>query len=87
MKTTLIRIFAIMTLATSMSAFAMSEKPKDAGAAKANKANCTETTVSYPVDQPSSNDRSDEDNAKSRQQKIKEQNKQWLHDLQTISAG
>lgn len=80
MKSTLIRIFTIMSLATSM--FAMSEKAKDAST---NKTHSDETTVCAPADQRNSQGQSDEGDSKSR--KIERQNKQWLHDLQGIYGG
>ena len=80
MKSTLIRIFTIMTLATSM--FAMSEKAKDASS---NKKHSDETTVCTPADQQNSQGQSDEGDSRSR--KIEQQNKQWLHDLQGIYGG
>ena len=80
MKNTLIRIFTVMTLATSM--FAMSEKAKEASTSKTNSG---ETTVCAPADQKDSHDGMDKGESKSKQ--IEEQNKNWLHDLQGVYGG
>ena len=82
MKNTLIRILAIMTLATSISAFGLSEKASEAK--KTHSSNAT-TTTSYAQDEPKA-DRS-QDKKRSREQMIQEQNKQWLHDLQGVYGG
>lgn len=87
MKTTLIRILSIMTLATSMSAFAMSEPAKGAGA-DPKKTHSNETTVSMlSVDEPKSQQGTATDNDKSRKQQIEQQNKEWLHNLQGVYGG
>lgn len=80
MKNTLIRIFTVMTLATSM--LAMSEKAKEASASKTNS---DETTVCAPADQKDSQGSMDKEDSKSKQ--IEEQNKNWLHDLQGVYGG
>lgn len=80
MKNTLIRIFTVMTLATSM--FAMSEKAKEASPSKTHS---DETTVCAPADQQNSQGKPDKDDSKSKQ--IEEQNKRWLHNLQGIYGG
>ena len=87
MKSTLVRIFAIMTLATSMSAFAMPEKGKDNNTTNSSKTNAEETTVSCPADQKKSEERPDKDNDQARQEQIEKQNQQWLHDLQGYYGG
>jgi len=90
MKNTLTHILAIMTLATSISAFALSEKPcaaKDTGSNNAS----SETTTA-----PSSRDAGkayqdqeplDNNQENPRKNLIEQQNKQWLHDAQNIVAG
>ena len=86
MKNSLIRILTIMTLATSISAFGASDKPADGKKANSDKANCEATTTSSKTDR--SEAQSDESKEKSeRQRLIKEQEKQWLHDVQNIVAG
>ena len=87
MKTTLIRILTIMTLATSLSAFGMSEPAKGAGT-DPKKTNTTETTVSMlSVDEPKSQQGTDQDNDKSRKQQIEQQYQEWLHNLQGVYGG
>ena len=84
MKTSLIRLFAIMTLATSMSAFAL---PAESNAGK--NGNCN--TASDPKPASANDARGSEqgpgrqdDPEKARQKLIEQQDKQWLHDLQGI---
>lgn len=90
MKTTLIRLIAIMTLAGSMSAFAST------GTAKTMATNNTGTTASEnakcpcPADEGSSGvEQPAQQNKKDREQQrlILEQDKQWEHDLHNITAG
>ena len=82
MKSTFIRILSIMTLATSISAFGLSDK-----AAKAKNTNCYDaaTTAPYTQDEPKADQNREKE--KSREQMIQEQNKQWLHDLQGVYGG
>lgn len=89
MKNTFIRFLAIMTLAGSMSAFASTEKAK-AGACE-NPATSEETRCACPVDQQKYGlDEQQQGQSKTkseRQRLIQEQEKQWLHDIQHITAG
>lgn len=91
MKSALIRILSIMTLATSISAFALPEKATAAKSTNANNAGCETTTGPYnPDKQKTDQDPGQSDNGqeKSRKQvQIEEQDKQWLHDLQGIYGG
>ena len=88
MKSTLIRLLSIMTLATSMTAFAF---PKNAK----NSTNCSVETTSAPASQPASRDsqvtapdtKQDNDEEKSRHMKIQQQEQQWLYDVQNTVAG
>jgi hypothetical protein len=92
MKSTLIRIFVVMTLATSISAFAGTKKDHTA------KTNCdsgntegTSTPSPQAADKTNRNEaqseQSDQDQEKSRRQRlIEEQNKQWLHDVQYLGS-
>ena len=85
MKNFLIRILTIMTLATSISAFAAPEKP--AAATKTNSNAGCETTAA-PSKADRSEAQSDESQQKSeRKRLIEQQEKQWLHDVQNIVAG
>ena len=84
MKTSLIRLFAIMTFATSMSVFAL---PAQSNAARVE--NCS--TASDPKPASANSEASgpekgqeQQDQEKARQQMIEQQDKQWLHDLQGI---
>ena len=90
MKNTLTHILAIMTLATSISAFAMSDKPCSARDNGPNNASSETTTA------PSSGDAGNayqgqeslgNGQEKYRKNLIEQQNKQWLHDAQNIVAG
>ena len=85
MKSTLIRILTIMTLATSISAFAL-PREKPAANKNCNDANAESTSAPSPRtagnadkdEQPSAADQEKSE----RQRLIEKQNKQWLHDLQ-----
>jgi hypothetical protein len=84
MKSTLINLLSVVTLATSMTAFAAPKK--DMNSTNSNAATtCApasrNTQVAPDKGQP------DNDQEKSRQKKINEQEKQWLHDLQNLVAG
>ena len=86
MKHSLIRILTIMTLASSISAFAGSDKPGDAKKTNSDKTNCEATAAPAKADRSAA--QSDEEKEKSeRKRLIEEQNKQWLHDVQNIVAG
>ena len=92
MKSTLIRIFAIMTLATSMSAFAMSDKAAATENTNCNNAKSEATTVANTPDggktDQTDEGQSDNSQEKSRkQQLIEQQEKQWLQDLQGVYGG
>ena len=81
MKSTLIRILGIMILATSISAFAQPES-------SAKKTNCSNTTSESTTAPDSKADQMDKDQEKSRKDRlIEEQDKQWLHDVQNLTAG
>ena len=80
MKKNFIRLLTIMTLASSISAFALSEKPRKAENPKARNTPC-ETAPASLVAQPS------DSTEKARQKLIEEQEKQWLHDTRNNDAG
>ena len=81
MKSTLIRILAIMTLATSLSAVAQP-------ANKAKKADCSNASSETATAPDVKADQKDNGREKSKQERmIEEQNKQWLHDVQNIVGG
>ena len=82
MKTILTRILMVTLLATSISAFAKSGDPKSAGA----------VTPSNVTQQDSCNQNANpagkQDEQKSPdEQKIEQQDKEWLHDLQGTYGG
>lgn len=83
MKNTLIRLLSIATLASSLSAFALSDK------AKTSTGSNTECAAASRNAQTADQDKgqSDNDQEKARQRLIKEQDEQWLHDLQFPTAG
>ena len=89
MKNTLIRFLAIMTLAGSMSAFAATEKAK--ASISENATTSEETKCACPVDQQKYGvDEQQQDQNKTnteRQRLIQEQEKQWLQDVQHMTAG
>jgi hypothetical protein len=89
MKNTLIRVLAIMTLAGSMSAFAATEKAK--ASVSENTATSEETKCACPVEQQKYGmDEQQQDQNKvntERQRLIQEQERQWLQDVQHITAG
>ena len=89
MKNTLIRLLAIMTLAGSMSAFAATEKAK--ASVSENTATSEETKCACPADQQKYGvDEQRQDQSKTnteRQRLIQDQEKQWLQDVQHITAG
>jgi hypothetical protein len=84
MKSTLIRVLSIMTLASSLSAFALSDKAKNS-TAPSGETKCAPASSERRADQDKG--QSDNDQEKSRLMLIREQEKQWLHDLQYPSAG
>jgi len=71
-----------MTLATSISAFGLSEKAPTSKKTHSNKAT---TTAPYTQDERKADQNQEKE--KSREQKIQEQNEQWLHDLQGVYGG
>jgi hypothetical protein len=91
MKTTMMRVLAIATLTTSMSAFALSGNSKTANETNTRNTNSDETIVLYVVEQPSSDQNEAQPNQKQKtseeQQKTEQQDKQWLHDLQGVYGG
>ena len=84
MKPTLIRLLSIMTLAVSMSAYALPAKDKAAG-----NSNCTTASDPKPAsaNSGSQNSQDQQDPEKARQQLIEQQNQQWLHDLMGVYGG
>jgi hypothetical protein len=84
MKSTLIHLLSVVTLATSMTAFAAPKKNMTSTNSSAA-TTCTpasrDTQVGPDKGQP------DNDQERSRQMKINEQEKQWLHDFQNMVAG
>ena len=91
MKTSLIRLFTLITLASSMSAFAL---PAQSNATR--NGNCSTASDAEPASANSDVSGSEEgqgqqdgqqDQDKERQQLIDEQNQQWLHDLQGVFGG
>lgn len=85
MKKNFIRLLAIMTLASSLSAFALSAKPGETGNTKTRNTPC-ETAPGPSV--PQTTDRQpDNDIERSRQKLIEEQEKQWLYDTRNNDAG
>jgi hypothetical protein len=85
MKNAFIRLLSIVTLASSLSAFALSDKAKTASAAKAEPACATASQDAQTADQDKG--QADNDQEKARQRLIKQQDEQWLHDTQYIPAG
>ena len=80
MKTTLIRIFTIMTLATSISAFGLAEKAGTDAESKSNHSNCE--TAAVPARAAGNDAQTEDRQTKSdRQRLIEEQEKQWLRDV------
>jgi hypothetical protein len=88
MKSTFIRLMSIMTLATSISAFALPENDKNSSSptSPSSETTCAPVSRDTQVADPDT-ERFDNDQEKSRQMKIKEQEKQWLHDVQNIIGG
>lgn len=87
MKSILIKSLAIPLLATSISAFAASNDEKAGEKANANDAKSGAPAASLTVDwENASQDKGDHQcfscSSCPSDQKIKEQDKQWLHDLQ-----
>jgi len=88
MKSTFVRILSVMTLATSISAFGLSEKAvsvKSCNDSSAETTKAPETGDARSADKYSG--QSDPSQEKARKQMIEEQEKQWLHDVQYSSAG
>lgn len=85
MKSNVIRMLAIMTLATSISAFALPEKP-----ATATKTDCCPACETTPASSKAVRSEGQSDNSQDqseRQRLIREQEKQWLQDVQNNVAG
>lgn len=80
MKHALIRLLTIMTLASSLSAFAISDKAKTSTAANSDPACAPASQNAQTADQDKA--QSDNDLERARQRLIKEQEEQWLHDIQ-----
>jgi hypothetical protein len=83
MKSNFIRLLTTMTLATSISAFALPGNTA-AGEKNANNKKPEVTTPASTANEGMAGQRQGQPNNsedKSRQQLIEEQNKQWLHDL------
>jgi hypothetical protein len=80
MKKNFIRLLTIMALASSISAFTLSETPRKAENTNDRKTPC-ETAPAPAAAQP--NDSTE----KSRQKFIEEQEKQWLKDTRNNDAG
>ena len=91
MKTSLIRLFTLITLAASLSAFALPAQPN-----AARNGNCSTGSDTKPdsvnndvsgSEKGQAQQDGQQDQDKARQQLIDEQDKQWLHDLQGIFGG
>lgn len=91
MKNTLIRLIAIMTLASSMSAFAATEKAKSSAAENTSTAPSEDMTGSCTSEEQAAwvKEQQTEQNKKDRERQrlLMEQEKQWEHDLHNITAG
>jgi hypothetical protein len=91
MKSTFIRILSIMTLATSISAFALSEKAPAPKNTNSNGAKSEATTEAYTRGGRKTGThraQSNYDQEKSpKEQQIEQQDKQWVHDLMGIYGG
>jgi hypothetical protein len=87
MKTSLIRLFTVMTLATSMSAFALPAQSNEARNGNCSTASATEPASANSDVSGSEKGQGQQDQEKARQQLIEQQDKQWLHDLQGIFGG
>ena len=85
MKNSLIRILTMIILTTSISAFAGSDKSENAAKTKSNDTKCE--TTAEPAKAERNEGQSDNNEEKTRQRLIKEQEKQWLHDVQNLTAG
>jgi hypothetical protein len=86
---TIIRAIAIGLLTASISDLVASDGAKAAQKTNASHTTSGTPTVTCPADQQNSdqekdNDQSDQNTNNSRQKKIKEQEEQWLNDLQGI---
>ena len=90
MRSTFIRILSIVTLATSISAFGLSEKASSVKNTSCNDASAETTKARAARDARTADDYqepSDNSQEKARKQMIKDQEKQWLHDVQNIIGG
>ena len=82
MNKIMIRVLAVATLMSSMSAFAMAENKKAGNNSKQDNTNCAAATTTSPADGQGSYQ--DEGDQKSERQKlIEQQNKEWLRNLET----
>ena len=91
MKISLIHLLTLMTLATSMSAFAL---PAQSNAVRnGNSSTASDTKPASANSDVSGSEKGQgqqdgqQDQDKARQQLIEQQDKQWLHDLQGIFGG
>jgi hypothetical protein len=91
MKSSFIRILSIMTLATSISSFALSEKAPAPKNTNSNDAKSEATTEAYTRGGPETathRGQSSYGQEKSpKEQQIEQQDKQWVHDLTGIYGG
>lgn len=86
MKGNLVRIFAIMTLASSISAFAKSDEAAKKSKTNSKNTNCEATALAVKADQNKA-DQNLTDEEKARKRLIEEQEKQWIHDLENTGGG
>ena len=89
MKISLIHLLALMTLATSMPAFAL---PAQSNAGRnGNSSTASDTKPASASSDVSGSEKGQgqgqQDQDKARQQLIEQQDQQWLHDLQGIFGG
>ena len=87
MKNTVSRALLVAVLTTSISAFASSEEAKPAGDKGPETTNCAATATADSRNNSQYNKAGEATNQSEREKMIEQQNKQWLHDLATISGG
>jgi hypothetical protein len=87
MKISLIHLLTLMTLATSMSAFALPARSNAARNGNSSTASGTKPASASSDVTGSEKGQGQQDQEKARQQLIEQQDKQWLHDLQGIFGG
>jgi ABC-type transporter MlaC component len=91
MKTSLIRLLTLITLATSMSAFAFPAQSNEAR--NGNCSTSSDTESASAINDVSGSEKGQgrqdgqQEKDKARQQLIEQQDKQWLHELQGIYGG